>query len=294
MAEFAILLQAIAALLWPLFAFTALYVFRSQIADIASRLKRGKILGQEIELNESLKRLDESAVLIEQTVAELPLQLVDKPNQLELQQKERVIDEIVSEASRSPKVALIQLARELEKLALQLVAATGLLNGRNFIPLSQALYELQQYGLPEDLPHSFKLFWNMRNRLIHDSEGNDEDILRAVDSGLKILKALQALPREINVVHHAGVPLYNDSLLTSVRSDVVGVILETTSPDGNTKLFRIFPTTKNHFKKGHQVSWEWNMGLIWGELWYKDPDTNEVKMAFSSSAEFIGRHLDEL
>ena len=67
MTEFATLLQAIAALLWPIFAFTALFVFRSQIADIARRLKKGKLLGQEIELNESLNRLDESALSIEKT-----------------------------------------------------------------------------------------------------------------------------------------------------------------------------------------------------------------------------------
>ena len=117
MSDYATLLQAIAALLWPLFAFTALFVFRAQIADIAHRLKRGKLLGQEIELNESLKRLDESATSIEQTVAALPAQVNEPPNQEEQLQEERIVRDIVSEAARSPKAALILLASELEKLA---------------------------------------------------------------------------------------------------------------------------------------------------------------------------------
>ncbi len=231
MTELATLLQAIAALLWPVFAFTTLFVFRSQIADIARRLKKGKLPGQEIELNESLARLDESATSIEKAIAEIPPQATEPQNQQELAREERVVDEIISEAARSPKVALIRLASELEKLARQLLASTGHLNGRRHIPVSQAIAELhQKYGLPRHVPSSLKLFWETRNRLIHGGEGTDEDILRAVDSGLTILKALQTFPREINVVYHPGVDLFANADLTELIPNVKGVILETTAP----------------------------------------------------------------
>lgn len=295
MSEYATLLQAIAALLWPLFAFTTLFVFRSQIADIAHRLKKGKLLGQEIELNESLSQLDESAVSIEQTVAALPTQESEPPNEEEQAQEERIVGDIFSEAARSPKVALIRLASELEKLARQILASTGHLNGRRHIPIVQAITELdEKYGLPQHVPSSLKLFWEMRNRLIHGGEGADEDILRAVDSGLTILKALQAFPREINVVYHPGVELFANPELTELIPNAKGVILETLTPGGATKSLRIFPTTRTHFQKGRQVAWEWNMQNIWSQAWYRDPDTGEVKSAFHSSAEFIGRHLDDL
>lgn len=295
MTEFATLLQAIAALLWPVFAFTALFVFRSQIADIARRLKKGKLLGQEIELNESLNRLNESAISIEKTLSEFPPQATEPQNQQELAREERVVDEIVSVAARSPKVALIRLASELEKLARQLLASTGHLNGRRHVPVSQAIAELhEKYGLPRHVPSSLKVFWEARNRLIHEGEGTDEDILRAVDSGLTILKALQAFPREINVVYHPGVDLFANVELTERIPKVKGVILETTAPGGTTKTFRIFPTTQTHFQKGRQVAWEWSMQNICGQSWYRDPDTGEVKCAFNSAAEFIGRHLDDL
>ena len=45
MNEIAVLAQAIAALLWPIFAFTALLMFRKQIGDLVKRLKKGKLLG---------------------------------------------------------------------------------------------------------------------------------------------------------------------------------------------------------------------------------------------------------
>ena len=297
MSEIAVLLQAIAALLWPLFAFTVLFVFRVQIRDLASRLRKGKLFGQEIELNESLKRLDKSATSIESEVAALTTQPTPAATEDEHEQDDGVVTRVVTEAGRSPTAALILLARELEKLARQLLASTGHLQGRRFVPLSQAIAELdKQFGLPRHVPNSLKLFWETRNRLIHGGEGTDEDILRAVDSGLTILKALQALPREVNVVYDSGIEVFSDPELTAkfAHPHVNGVILETQAPGGTSSTLRMFPTTKTHFQKGRQVAWEWNMQLILGQAWYLSPETGKAKHAWSQSAEFVGRHLDEV
>src|SRR5438128_11183202 len=51
MKAWAELLQAVAALLWPILAFVVLLVFRGQIQGLLNRLRRGKVLGQEIELD---------------------------------------------------------------------------------------------------------------------------------------------------------------------------------------------------------------------------------------------------
>jgi hypothetical protein len=60
------------------------------------------------------------------------------------------------------------------------------------------------------------------------------------------------------------------------------------------KTKRIYATTKTHFQKGKQVAWEWNTGRAWKEAWYRDPDSEEIRSAWSGSAEFVGRHLDGL
>lgn len=295
MQEFATLLQALAALLWPAFAFTALFVFRKQLTDLLSRLKKGKLLGQEIELDESLDKLQIAAEGVQTEVAALP-----QPNPLQKTnaqtiQEQTIEQRIIGEAATSPKAALISLAAELERLAREVLASTGHLRGRRFVPIQQAIAELHStHGLARHVPSSLHHFWDVRNRLIHRGEGADEDILRAIDSGLTILRALQSMPRETNLVYDPHVTLYSDAGLSAPIANVHGVLLETSSPGGVAKSFRIFPSSQNHFQKGKQVSWEWNMSLVLGPAWYRDPATGQAKEAWSSSAEFIGRHLDEL
>jgi hypothetical protein len=50
MSQWADLLRAIATLLWPILGFVVLWVFKEEIREILRRLKSGKILGQELEL----------------------------------------------------------------------------------------------------------------------------------------------------------------------------------------------------------------------------------------------------
>lgn len=294
MKEYADLIAAIAALLWPLFAFTALFIFKAQIRNLIGRLRRGKLLGQEIELTESLEKLEKSAVAVAKEVAALPVP--DEPAQSEDLRREDQVKTVLQEAAKSPKTALILLATEIEREARQLLASVGHLKGQRYIPLSQAMEILgQQFGgLPSHVPSSLKFFWDARNQIIHGKQAESEEILRAIDSGVTILRALQAFPREINVVYHPGVTVYRDPLCQTPWPSVLGVILETETPGGTKKFFRIFPTTKTHFQKGKRVAWEWSDQQSWGEAWYKDPDTGEIKVAWSSAMEFVGRHLDEV
>jgi hypothetical protein len=116
----------------------------------------------------------------------------------------------------------------------------------------------------------------------------------AAKTGMTILRALNVLPNEVNVVYHPGVEIFSDAAATKPIPDAKGVILETTSPGGVMKTFRIFPTTRTHFQKGKQVAWEWSMQKGWPAAWYRDPDTGTITQAWVSSAEFIGRHLDDI
>jgi hypothetical protein len=296
MTETAGLISSIASLLWPLFAFTVLGMFKKEIGDLVGRIKRGKLLGQEIELSESLNRLEESAVAVAKEVAALP---VPQSNSMEAEQKsldEDQIKNVLQEAVRSPRAALILLASDIEKETRQLLASVGHLKGQQYVPLPHAIDVLSKQfgGLPGHIPTSLKFFWDARNRLVHGKEADSEEILRAIDSGITILKALQAFPRETNVVYHPGVTVYRDSLCRNSWPNVRGVILETESPGKTKKFFRIFPTTKNHFQKDKRVAWEWSSEQSWGEAWYKDPDTGEIKLAWSSAMEFVGRHLEDV
>jgi len=287
-------LAAIASLLWPIFTFILVFSFKRQIGNLLGRVKRGKLLGQEFELEDSLNKLEASAVAVAEEVAALPAP--SHEDTLRETGDEDQIKSILSEAARSPKAALILLASEIEKEARRLLGSVGHLNGQRYVPLSQAMETLSRQfgGLPGHVVNSLKFFGEARNKIVHGGKTEDEEVLRAIDSGVTILKALQAFPREINVVYYPSVAIYLDEACMTPIPDAVGVILETESAGGTQKFFRIFPTTKTHFRKGGRVAWEWNAGKIWGKTWYKDPDTGVVKVAWNSSMEFVGRNYEDL
>lgn len=297
MSNVAPILQAVASVAWAGFAFTALFILRSAIIEALGRLSKAELFGQKIELREELRELQASASAatseaeagdIQDSVAAL-LQSGEKDEKLSA-----AVATILDQAKSTPKLALITLAAELERQTRQALAVRGILKGRRQVPMTEALKELHQYGFPPNLAGSVKLFLDVRNRIVHDVTATDADALSALDSGLTILRALDALPRETNVVYHPGVDIFSDQDCRIPMAGTKGVILETTSPGGVIKTCRIFPSTQSHFRKGERVAWEWNMQKIYGEAWYRDPDTGTIKQGWSSSAEFTGRHLDEV
>ena len=105
---------------------------------------------------------------------------------------------------------------------------------------------------------------------------------------------LDTNPRRSYIVTENKVLLLSDPEGKTLRSDVHGVLLQTLGPRGGIEGFKVYPTRKTFFN-GQSVSWEWNLrGPEWGETWYLDPVSNEIKFAFSGSLEFIGRPLEEI
>lgn len=295
MSEISELLKALASLLWPIFAFVVLFLFRSQLADAIGRFKKGKLLGQELELNDSLADLQRSASQLSEEVSAIPSSDVESSGSNELKDDESSVKTIIHEAARSPKAALILLAAEIEKEAKQTLASIGKLKGRKNVILKQAIDELDShYGLPRHISGSLRLFWETRNKIIHGGETDERNILSAIDSGVSILKSLQALPRETNWVHHPGVPIFSDSECKIPIKNGKGVILKSASSSGAKIFYRIYPTTRTHFEKGRKVAWEWSHENTWSDAWYRDPESNEIKLAWNSSMEFVGQHLDEV
>lgn len=295
MGDIATLLEAIAALVaalfWPALAFTVLFLFKKEIRELLGRIRRGVLMGQEIELDE----LDQSAAAAELEVAALPRSEEFDEQAPHTPEDEDAIRRVLNEAGRSPKAALLLLRSEMEREANELLGAYGLLRGRSYVPLREAIQMLQQQGaLPGHVPSSLNMFLDVVNRLVHGGEAKDDDVLRAIDSGITILRAIRAIPHETNLVYHPGVDLYADPQGRHVQVGSKGVILETESPGGATTSRRIYPTTRDHFQKGKRVAWEWNLDHIYGEMWYQDPDTQQMEKAWDSSMEFVGRHLEDL
>ena len=301
MKDLAGLLQAIAALLWPILTFVLVWRFRIEIADLLKRVKRGKFLGQELELGESLDKLNESALVAAAEVEKLPVAVETTPDDekkllsVASQADEDEIKTILELAQTSPKLALISLAIEIEKELREIIYCQGPAGEFRNFTFSLALKILENRGiLPSQTIAALREFQNVRNQIVHGrAVASSDDILRAIDSGVIILKTLKAIPRETNIVYHPGVAIYSDKGCTQRRENVRGIILETISPGGALKSHRIFATTRTHFEKGKRVAWEWSTERSWGESWYRDPDSNDVKYAWTGSLEFVGRHLED-
>jgi hypothetical protein len=308
MEHIAPIVQALASLAWPFFAFTVLFVLKREITAAIRRITKAEFFGQKVELRAELAELNVSTVASEKEVQELPPPftlpaemgqysgepaMLPPPNQQE--SFDAATKSILQQAANDPKLAVMAVSAELEKQARQALAALGLLGDRRLISLSEALNELTKYGFPLHLISTLRLFLDVRNKIVHGVTATNDDALSALDSGLRLLRALSALPYETNIVYLPDVEIFSDSECTQPITDAKGLILESTSPAGSMKMYRIFPTTRrDYYQKGKKVAVDWNMHKKWPEAWWRDPDTGSVKKAWVESAEFIGRHLEEV
>jgi hypothetical protein len=286
------IIQAVASLAWPLVLGFALYSFKEPLVDVSRRLMKAEVLGQKVELRDDLERLNASTKATSVEAKVYSERSLSDPKQIEAADAE--IHSIIEKAATDPKLALIALSTALERKGRLALATRGILGNRKAVSLTQALAELAQYGFPPNLAGSLQLFLDVRNKIVHGETATNDDALRALDSGLTLLRVLDALPNETNIVYHPGVDLFFDANGTRSITDARGLMLETTSPGRTMKTFRIFPTTHKNYEKGKQVTWEWNMDKTWPQAWYRDPDTHKIERAWDQSGEFVGRHIDDV
>ncbi|NWD81896.1 hypothetical protein HX891_16050 [Pseudomonas reactans] len=288
------LIGAVAKILWPILGFTILLTFRKELAEILRRIKKGKVLGQEIELSGSLEELRLSAETTKVVAESLPTSDPEPTTAIMEKTEQDEIKHILDEATKSPRVALITLSGYIDIAARRALASTGnLINHRASSTETMEKLSNSVGGLPENILNSTKLFMTIRNKLVHMKEASEDDIISALDSGITILRTLKALPIQKNIVRHSKVPLFKDPEC-QIPVGGLGVIIELVGPGGIKKNQTIFPTLREWFEVGQVVSWEWDLSNIWQETWYIEPETGLKKLGWHSSGEFIGRSLDSI
>lgn len=289
--------KSIANLLWPIFAFVVLATFKAEIRGLLNRLRKGKLLGQEIELAD-LEQLNIEAQKAVKETTSLPKsanETNDDAYRISLDRARSIEEQVFSLLATSPSAALLLLSTEIEQELNLILGVQGLLPPGGFLPLKEGVDVLQSRGsLSPHLPSSLRLFQPIRNKLVHGRSTDSSEIVSAIDSGITILRALKAVPREVHRVHAINVPIYLDSEGEKPAPEGHAIILCCQSPGGTQSSLRIFPTEQNHFIVGQMVAWEWaNNEKVWPECWYRDPDSGQIKYAWTSSCEFIGRLLQD-
>lgn len=211
-----------------------------------------------------------------------------------------VVDEVVAEvlelAGRSPKLALMLLSSELDRAIHHLLMGSGWGVTRRRWSLRDGVARLVELGvIPASATAAVDLFTQVRSAVVHGARPrSDDEILRALDSGIEIYNAIANVPREHNFVFAKDIPLFADEGATQPITDATGIMLRTVSPGAQKReALRIFPTTRDHFRSGEEVAWVWGHTRSWGPAWYRNPETNEIEKAWDRSAEFIGTPIDD-
>lgn len=290
------LIASIAQLMWPIIVLVIVCLFRKEISGLLGRIREGEIFGQKFKADPDVDSFQAS---VQEAQEEIPSSVVEeKQFEQEMIILDREESEVLNAAKINPELGIIRLSSILEKELRTIAGTLGHLGNQKRRMTGLEIYQLlvDKGLLPPNTTNALKIFWNLRNQIVHGQIRNEgKNSLRVLDIGLTLLKTIKAIPHEINIVYDPGVILYSDPDCTQEISDAKGLILETTSPGKAEVSKRIFPTTRpEYYKKGKQVTWEWNLSKVWQQAWYIDPDTKEKQKGWDSAGEFVGRHIDDI
>lgn len=311
--------ELVGAILWPAVVFLLLWAYKPEVIGLLRRLRKFTLPGGAgAEFDKDLDELEESASAASEATPPLPVpspvittagsswsQHLDQldPSLFEMNWRRFLANDpqlfrpsaggleqtILAEAATSPKAALISLGAAIERKTREILATSHDRSAWD----RPGLGSLKQLELPPTIQKAVSEFRRVRDRIVHGGGASEDEILRAIDSGIKILRAVESIPHVVRVVHAPRVELFEDSEGAIPREGVHGVMLETTEPEGE-KSYAVFPTTRDDFEAGKPVAWEWSFEQVWPESWYRHPDSGEIEYAWTESAEFVGRHFEDI
>jgi hypothetical protein len=217
------LISATASLLWPIIAITVITWFRPELRALLARIKKGKFLGQEIELDELQASTEAAVAKAEETAAESSPPLngtaegtgstepqsghAEEQDETDAAQKE--IEEVFREAAKSPRIGLMLLSSKIERAARNMAEAIGSKSPRRGATLKMLIGELVEAGqLTLQDANALALFSQTRNQIVHGGNADDTEVARAIDSGTRLLRLLLSTPRSPQILPHPG-PTYD-------------------------------------------------------------------------------------
>ena len=184
--QFAEVLNALASLAWPAFAFTTLILLKTEIRGFIARIKKGRAFGAEIDLDNSL---DELKVSVDLAKSEIPQDAVALNYDSE---KQSFADRVLNEAGTSPLAAFMRLSSELERISNILVEKYDPAESKRKYTLQEAFKRMPVEFVSREVWHSLQMFSKIRIRIVHENYSvTNAEILRAIDIGLSLLSVIE-------------------------------------------------------------------------------------------------------
>jgi len=138
------LIIAVATLLWPIVTLIVILVFRKDLTALLARVRKGKLFGQELELDPAVAELQASVREAEQELpepAEHPQELLQRADELDRDTKE-----VLDVAARDSELGVVKLASKLEREVRLLAGSLGQLEQKRHVSLLQVFSTLVEKG----------------------------------------------------------------------------------------------------------------------------------------------------
>lgn len=266
------------------------------------RLRKGKLLGQELELERDISAFHEvvEVLVTAGTVHPEPLSVHAATGRVAIAAPGDTradgsggddIQRIIDLSATAPRSALLRLAESLERDIRVFAHATAAPTQADFIPPREAAALLVRSGLlPAAIGDSLTRFWGLRSTLIHSVKGSESSLFRTIDAGLELLRAIRRIPAELVAVLEPEFPVYHDEGCTREFVDIKGISLQYQSP--GMEMVRIWGVAKERvFSRGVYVTKEWDCTRKHGPAWYVDSVSSTRKQAWTGICEFVGRPI---
>jgi hypothetical protein len=279
---------------WPTVALFGIALFlwvAPQLEFLLPFVKKFKIGEAEIELREQATALAESVVKSEESTPQVSAN--DTSARRVDDGYKRLVNtsveaHILDLAVRDRQAALMRLAIEIEKEILILHGTLGLRNQFKAGNFREIVDHLRLHGaIGEEMRNGLMEFWKVRNQIAH-SHLSDESILTStLDSGIRLLRLIKAIPRPRYTVVNPRVAVFKDQECKEQIRECDGVIIESTDPAGS-KRRQIFPAGRE-FAVGEIVGWDWDLRKQFGVAYYRNPESGVPTEAWTSSCAFVGQ-----
>lgn len=312
------LISAYSEFAWPIvtliFFFVILFRFGNELKILFRRIRKAKIAGSEIELEElkqnalELSKID----IVEEAKPKIEdLQATGGSKEENLSTllsniqsglyprpiRSNVIDNLNELTESDPLGAIViaynELARELETLALTKgLIGTQEISRTRFRPLVDIVSK--NYDLPNLFSSACLQFQLQRNQIAHEtyaSDYNQRDAVDIAEAGIELLTFALRIQRPIFFVGETNIPLFTDETLKSRLTEFVGLELIIAATPGSTGSRIVAPVSPDlEFISGSQVSSVWGHWVNETEAWAQGPE-NAEKVWSSSARTFEGHQI---
>ena len=195
--EITALIQAMASLAWPALVLVLIILFVKDIKALLPRVSSAEALGVKVKLTKQLDRLATAAELLPIGRGSRPLRAgrglrvlqADSPYLLSTFGGS-------DQRDASPKETMMQVAARIEDHLRWALERTGVpADTVAMKPWPEVLRLLRERGtLPATVLDSAAAFREVRNEIVHGRGADEDDEIRAVDIGVRILDAIRGLP----------------------------------------------------------------------------------------------------